>query len=70
LASAVFKKVGDGQLGCPIGDFDPNLESVVNSACESSYDNLLGLLEKEFPNKALAVLFKNNTSCRYLYENA
>ncbi|WP_217372010.1 AIPR family protein [Ruegeria arenilitoris] len=64
LASAVFDRLAPSTIELPIPDFDPEYSKRVNEACEWAYLKMLEILEKEFPNKALAVLFKNVGSCR------
>ncbi|MCV0350573.1 MAG: AIPR family protein [Nitratireductor sp.] len=68
LAGAVFERLGNDLLDQPISDFPADYESKVFAACEEVYPAMLDHLEKDFPNKALAVLFKGPTNCKTIHE--
>ena len=69
LAGAVFDRLGNGLLEQPISDFPVDYEARVFVACEEVYLAMLEHLEADFPNKALAVLFKGPTNCKTIQEH-
>lgn len=68
LAGAVFERLGNDLLDQPISDFPADYETKVFAACEEVYPTMLEHLENDFPNKALAVLFKGPTNCKTIHE--
>jgi hypothetical protein len=71
LASAVFKLVGPELLSKPIRDFPSSVEGLeIEGKCEKIYKNMLSSLENEYPNKFLAVLFKNPSMSKDIFEKA
>lgn len=68
IAASVFNQLGVDILDMPISDFPHDYERTVFRACEDVYPVMLQHLEMDFPNKALAVLFKGPTNCKTIYE--
>jgi hypothetical protein len=68
MASAVFARLGNHLLDQPISEFPTDYESKVFAACEEVYPIILDHLEKVFPNKALAVLFKGPKNCKTIHK--
>ncbi len=71
LSCSVFKLVSTSVLTKPIRDFSTevrNLEIAVK--CESVYETMLASLEADYPNRFLAVLFKNPTISKDIFEKA
>lgn len=68
IAASVFDYLGKDLLEQPIASMEEDYQVRVRQACETVYPAMLEYLEKEFPNKALAVLFKGPTNCRSLFE--
>jgi hypothetical protein len=68
LASCVFVELGQSFIDRSISEMDADYVIKVHQACESVYPIMLNVLEQEFPNRALAVLFKSVSNCRTLAE--
>lgn len=68
IAASVFDLLGPQILNTTISEFDENYQQKVSDACEVVYSLMVETLESDFPGKFLAVLFKNPTSCKQLYE--
>ena len=68
IAASVFNRLKNGILDQPISDFPTDYEEKISKICENVYPFMLSILENEFPNKALAVLFKGPSNCKTLYE--
>jgi hypothetical protein len=71
LASAVFTKFGSAQLSKPITQFSTTLEQTdIDTLCEQAYQKMIRAIEKSYPNKFLAVLFKNPTMSKKIYDSS
>lgn len=68
IAASVFNQLGGGMLNRPISEFPQDYETTVFQACDAVYPAMLRHLEADFPNKALAVLFKGPSNCKTIYE--
>ncbi|WP_205838368.1 AIPR family protein [Labrenzia sp. PO1] len=68
IAASVFERLGNALLDQPISEFPDDYESKVFAACDEVYPSMLQHLQDDFPNKALAVLFKGPTNCKMIYE--
>jgi len=68
IAASVFKNVGQTILEQPISEMNSNYVTPVVEACEAVYPAMLSHLEAEYPNKALAVLFKGSSNCKAIHE--
>jgi hypothetical protein len=68
IAASVFKNVGQTILEQPISEMNSNYVTLVVEACEAVYPAMLSHLEAEYPNKALAVLFKGSSNCKAIHE--
>ncbi|MDW4550133.1 AIPR family protein [Defluviimonas sp. D31] len=68
LAALVFKKLDKKSLDVPIKDFRTDYGDEIEAICEEIYPNLIEKLEKDRPNKFLAVLFKSPAKGREIYE--
>ncbi|VVD93823.1 hypothetical protein PCO31110_01775 [Pandoraea communis] len=71
LSAAVFSRYGVDKLMQPIGDFGsklavPELEVI----CEDVYEKLVAGIEKHYSGKFLAVLFKNPSMSKHLFDLA
>lgn len=69
IAASVFNRLGQTMIDKPISELDSNYPELVRNACEEIYPKILEILEKEFPNRALAVLFKGPSNCKIIYES-
>jgi hypothetical protein len=69
IAASVYQRLGSRILEQPISEFPKDYERIVFTACEEVYPIMLDRLEQDFPNKALAVLFKGPTNCKTIYES-
>lgn len=71
LSAAVFSKFGTSKLLQPISAFAGDLPtSSLVSICEDSYGKMVAGIEANYSGKFLAVLFKNPTMSRNIYEMA
>jgi hypothetical protein len=71
IACAVFKKIGPGILGIPINEFrSKNREEDINRECEEVYSDMVKTLEDKYAGKFLAVLFKNPSMSRDVFDEA
>jgi hypothetical protein len=71
LAAIVFEALGSAALAMSITDFKNALPSLlINDFCEVAYNSMLTSLEKRYQGKFLAVLFKNPTMCKQIFEDA
>ncbi len=68
IAASVFNELGTDILDQPIISFPNDYRNLVNETCERVYPEILQHLEEDFPNKALAVLFKGPKNCKTIYE--
>jgi len=71
LSAAVFSKFGTSKLLQPISSFASALPaSNLASTCEDAYKKMVAGIEAKYSGKFLAVLFKNPTMSRDIYEAA
>lgn len=71
LAAAAFTKFGPSNLSKPINDFQNSWSATnLESSCVSIYDRMVSTIETEFPSKFLAVLFKNPTMSKRVFDEA
>ena len=71
LAAAVFVLIGSDTLQQPITQFRAALEKLpIDNMCSNVYTRMVKHIEGNYPNKFLAVLFKNSTLSRTVYEAA
>ena len=68
IAASVFKKLGTKYLEFPINSEPADLEKTVTAHCENVYRDMLEILNSDFPNKSLAVLFKSPANCKHLHD--
>src|SRR5262249_6908083 len=71
LATAVFKNFNTTTLSKPINDFSSSLDKAhIDALCNDSYDKVVRIIESQYPGKFLAVLFKNPTTSKQVFEAA
>ncbi|CAN5232035.1 AIPR family protein [soil metagenome] len=71
LSSAVFTNIAPSYLACAISKFGSVLPGLkIDEACEAVYTKMVKGINEEFANKFLAVLFKNTTMSKRLYDLA
>jgi hypothetical protein len=71
LAAAVFKKLDTSNLAKPIGEFSSSLpQSTIDSLCEDVYTKMSDTIEANYPGKFLAVLFKNPSLSKHIFDSA
>lgn len=71
LAAVVFKKIGIEKLSQPISDFQLAISSInLSDACEDAHSKMVASIERNYPGKFLAVLFKNPTMSKNVFDNA
>ena len=71
LAAGVFKLLGRPTVDRPIEDFRAALPQLaITVKCEAIYTSMVEALETRYPGKFLAVLFKNPTMSKDVFEKA
>ncbi len=71
LAAVVFKKIGIEKLSQPISDFQSALGSInLSDACEEAHSKMVSSIETNYPGKFLAVLFKNPSMSKSVFDSA
>jgi hypothetical protein len=69
LAAIVFAKLGTAQLSAPIEQFRTVLsQSDIDRLCATAYRKMVAHIEVTYPGKFLAVLFKNMTLSKDVFE--
>jgi len=70
LAAAVFKKIGAEKLSQPISDFSAFLTTLdIAPICEDVHKKMVEAIEKNYPGKFLAVLFKNPSMSKSVFDS-
>jgi hypothetical protein len=71
LASVVFTRLGPETLARPIGAFEANISTLgLEALCDKACARMVATVQKEFPNRFLASLFKNPTQSKAVYDAA
>lgn len=71
LASAVFSKFGAQSLSKPIATFASESQAeAIDALCESAYTMIVKTADEKFPGKFLAVLFKNPSASKQIFDGA
>jgi len=71
LAAVVFKKIGIEKLSQPISDFQSAISGInLSDACEDVHSKMVASIEKNYPGKFLAVLFKNPSMSKNIFDSA
>jgi hypothetical protein len=71
LAAAVFRGIAPAVLSQPIREFKSVLPDLaIEEKCECVYGKMLEAIETYYANKFLAVLFKNPSASKHVYEMA
>jgi endonuclease III len=71
LAAAVFKKFNTANFSKPINEFSKALDKAhLDTLCDDSYQRMVDIIEKQYPSKFLAVLFKNPTMSKQVFDPA
>jgi len=71
LAAVVFKKFGIEKLSQPISEFQLFVSSInLSHACEDAHLKMVASIEKNYPGKFLAVLFKNPSMSKNVFDNS
>lgn len=71
LAASVFSFIDPKTLAQPIGGFDAVLSKLdVPTLCEAVYASMVNVVQDQYPNRFLAVLFKNPTMSRKVFEQS
>lgn len=69
LAAAVFKQLSSTNLSQPIGSFGTVLNTLpLGTTCEEVFNKMVAGIQTHYPGKFLAVLFKNPTMSKHLYD--
>jgi hypothetical protein len=71
LSAAVFKKFGSSRLATPIDSFKVSLSPAeIDALCEGAYAKMVAVLKASYATKFLAVLFKNPTMSKHVFDAA
>lgn len=71
LSAAVFKLLGTEKLNQPIDLFSKELETFdLSTVCETVYGRMIDVLNRQFPDRVLAVLFKSPVRSKATFEGA
>ncbi|AUX48889.1 hypothetical protein SOCE26_104320 [Sorangium cellulosum] len=71
LAAAVFKKLGTFPLTQPIVEFQKSATSLgIAKLCEDACSKIVSCVQKDFSGRFLAVLFKNPTESKMVFDAA
>lgn len=71
LAAAVIKRIGIENLSQPISDFNKYIGTLnIASICDDAHDKMVAAIETHYPGKFLAVLFKNPSMSKHVFEIA
>ncbi len=71
LASAVYRKLGEAILSQPIVEFRKHLSTIeLATICEEIYTKMVEAVTKYYSGKFLAVLFKNPSMSKHIYDLA
>lgn len=71
LTAAVIKKIGIEKLSQPISDFKTTLSDMkIDENCETIHLSMVDSIETHFPGKFLAVLFKNPSMSKTIFDIA
>ena len=71
LAAIVFKKIGIENLLQPISEFQFSINDLnLNAACEDAHSKMVSSIEANYPGKFLAVLFKNPSMSKNVFDSA
>ena len=72
LAAVVFKMYGLNKLSRPINEFSNETidQSALDAMCEAAYGKMIKYADKHFPAKFLAVLFKNPSASKQVFDDA
>jgi hypothetical protein len=71
LAAVVFKKIGVEKLSQPISDFNAFISDLdISPICENAHNIMADSIEESFPGKFLAVLFKNPSMSKSIFDSA
>jgi hypothetical protein len=71
LAAVVFKKIGVETLSQPISDFNAFISDLdISPICENAHNIMADSIEESFPGKFLAVLFKNPSMSKSIFDSA
>lgn len=71
LSAAVFRKFNTARLSQPIGAFLASFKLFnLDSMCEIAYKKMVDAIQAHYANKFLAVLFKNPTMSKHVFDLA
>ena len=71
LAAAVFKKFDPAKLSQPISSFAEGFKpSDIDLLCDEAYGKVVGAIQTHYAGKFLAVLFKNPTMSKHVFDLA
>lgn len=71
LAAATFKRLNEKSIELPIADFRAGLSKLpIDAECEHVYNSMVDTLNKQYPGKFLAVLFKSPAMSKEVFNAA
>ncbi|MDQ0511962.1 AIPR family protein [Ancylobacter amanitiformis] len=71
IEAGIFRIIGASCLDCPVEEFRNKISTLnISIIGERFHESMVGVLEKEFPGKFLAVLFKSPSSSSNVFNKA
>ena len=71
FAAAVFRRIDGNTLAQPIGAFGTTIKTIpLQTLCETTFTKMIVAIQTHYNNKFLAVLFKNPSMSKHVYELA
>jgi hypothetical protein len=71
LAASVFRRMEAKPLSVPITEYRKSLkQEEINGFCEQTYNKMIKAIEKQYPGKFLAVLFKSPSASKAIFDTA
>lgn len=71
LAAVVFKNIGIDKLSQPISEFSAFISgTIISTLCEDAHAKMVGTIEEHYAGKFLAVLFKNPSMSKNIFDTA
>lgn len=71
FSAIVFSKIDDSVLSQPIAEFKESLEKLqIPNLCEETHSNITKQIEEKYSGKVLAVLFKNPSMSKDIFDSS
>lgn len=71
LAAAVFRGIDASSLAQPIATFGASINAIpLHALCDAAFTKMIDAIQTHYPNRFLAVLFKNPSMSKHVYQLA